>query len=591
MTVTRSGERAARERRSSRVDVSLTGESAGTTFRVGWLVIAAAVVLTYLVLVPAAILLLSSVKPNGFIGDPGLTFENYVEVYTDPYIHSTFLTTVVYAGLSTAVAVVFGSALAWLVERTDIPGARIIRTVVLMGLAIPPFMLAIAYLLMFSPEIGLINRFLGTFGLLMLNVYSLPGMIIVQGLGTVATAYLIVSPSFRGIDPGMEEVALTSGASPVRCLFTVVVPLVKPALLSAAIVSLIIGFASFDIPGVIGLHKNIFVFSTEMYQRIHSTIGLPEYGAVSALGVFLLVLLLLLARIYHRQTRETRRFITMTGKSSGTRKFQLGRARTPFLVGTWFFLAWYLILPTAMLAWTSLLPYMSTSISQMWDQVTWHNYTQVLSDNRALVSVWNSTLLTIITPTAVVVIAGITSWLVVRSRVRGRRLLDNVAFTPFAMPDVIIGMSVLVTYLTLTFIPFYGTIWIILVALVTSYIAYGTRVANTGFMQIHPELEEAAQVSGASWARTFRTITVRLAAPALISVWIWVATHALRALSAPLFLQSGRNPTLSTLLWDYWELGRPTVTAAGGLLMIAVLVIAVSCWQVMDRRAEKRRMS
>lgn len=568
----------------------VSGESSGTTYRVGWLGVVVSAVLIYLILMPAFVLLLSSVKPNGFVTDAGLTLENYVEVYTDPYIYTTFGTTVVYAGLSTLVAVVFGAGLAWLVERTDIPGARVIRTAVLMGLAIPPFMLAIAYLLMFSPEIGLMNRLLGSFSSVVLDLYSLPGMIVVQGLGTVATVYLMVAPSFRGIDPGLEEAATMSGASPVRSLLTIVLPLVKPSLLSGAIVSLMIGFSSFDIPGVIGLKDNIYVFSTEMYDRIHSTIGLPQYGAVSALGVFLLLILLLMARLYRGQTRQSRRFITMTGKSGPVRKFRLGRARIPFLVGTWFFLTWYLILPTLMLAWTSLLPYLSTSVGDMWRRLTLKNYGRLLSDDRGLTSLGNSALLTIITPTAVVVIAGLVSWIVVRSRLRGRGLLDGLAFVPFAMPDVIIGVSVLITYLTLKFLPLYGTIWVIVIALTTTYVAYGTRVANTGFLQIHPELEEAAQVSGASWARTVRTITVRLAWPALLSVWIWVAAHALRTLSAPLFLQSGKNPTLSTLLWDFWALGLPTVTAAGGFLLIVTLMVAVGWWQVADRRSEKRRI-
>lgn len=564
------------------------GEASGTTYRVGWLAVAVGVVLAYLVLVPAFVLLLSSAKPAGLVTDPGLTLANYLDVYTDPYIYATLATTVVYAGLSTLVAVAFGAALAWLVERTDIPGARVIRTTVLMGLAIPPFMLAIAYLLMFSPEIGLVNRLLGS--VLVLNVYSLPGMVIVQGLGTVATVYLTVAPSFRGIDPGLEEAATTSGASPVRCLFTIVLPLVKPALLSGAIVSLMIGFSSFDIPGVIGLKGNIYVFSTEMYRRIHSTIGLPEYGAVSALGVLLLLILLLLARFYRRQTRQSQRFITMAGKAGSVRKFRLGKAKAPFLVAIWVFLLWYLILPTLVLAWTSLLPYLSTSVTSMWHKVTLNNYGHLFSNDEGVRSLVDSAVLTVVAPTAVVIIGGLVSWFVVRSRVRGRGLLDNLAFVPFAMPDVIIGIAVLTTYLTLKFLPLYGTIWVIVIALITSYVAYGTRVANAGFLQIHPELEEAAQVSGASWARTLRTVTIRLASPALISVWIWVAAHALRTLSAPLFLQSGGNPTLSTMLWDFWALGQPTVTAAGGFLMIVTLTIAIGCWQVVDRRSERRRI-
>jgi iron(III) transport system permease protein len=448
-------------------------------------------------------------------------------------------------------------------------------------------MLAIAYMLMFSPEIGIVNKLLGGLGIT-INLYSLPGMMVVQGLGTVATVYLMVAPSFRGLDSSLEEAAGLSGASPVRALFTIVIPLVKPALLSAGIVSLMIGFASFDVPGVIGMRNNTYVFSSEMYRRIHSTVGLPEYGAVSALGVFLLILLLLLAKLYHRQTNQTRRFITLTGKSRGVRQFKLGRARIPAVIFTWFFLLWYLIFPTAVLAWTSLLPYLSTSFLDVWSKASLSNYSLLISDTRALVSVGNSALLTLVTPTLVVVVTGLTSWIVIRSHIRGRRLLDNLAFLPFAMPDVIIGVSVLVTYLTLRFIPIYGSVWIIMVALVASYIAYGTRVINTGLMQIHPELEEAAQVSGASWFRTFRTITIRLAQPAMVAVWIWVATHALRALTAPLFLQSGRNPTVSTMLWDYWALGSPTVTAAGGFVLIMVLMLAVGFWQVVERRSERR---
>ncbi len=484
----------------------------------------------------------------------------------------------------------FGGGLAWLVERTDIPCARLIRTLVLMGLAIPPFMLAIAYLLMFSPEIGVVNHVLGSFSSIVIDLYSMPGMIVVAALANVATVYMIIAPSVRRMDPSLEEAAFTSGASPLRTIFTIVFPLVKPALLSGAIVSLMIGFTSFDVPGVIGLKDNINVFSTEMYRRIYFTIGLPQYGAVSALGVLLVALLLVLARVYHAQTRQTRKFTTVTGKSGGVRKFKLGRAKVPLAVATWMFLVWYVLAPSAMLLWTSAVPYLSTSVSELLNNLTLDNYTRLFSDQRGLVSVGNSALLTFVTPTLAVVIVAVVSWVVVRSRVRGRGAIDNLAFMPYAMPDVVMGVAVLTTYLTITILPLYGTVWIIIIALTTSYLAYGTRVANAGFMQIHPELEEAGQVSGASWWRTMRTITVPLATPALLSVWIWVAVHALRALSTPLFLQSGTNPTLSTLLWDYWSLGLPTVTAAGGVLMIAVLMVAVGLWQLLDRRSEKKRV-
>ena len=546
-----------------------------------------AVVLGFLVLVPLVVLVWSSVKPTGLPLDPGLTLDHYRSVYGSPETYRLALNSFVFALGSTAVAMVIGVGLGWLVERTDMPTRGALRFLVILPMAMPPVLLAIAWVLLLSPSIGFVNTAIDALPGLsgpVFDVYTMPGMIFVQGLSLVPTTYLIVSPAFRNMDPALEEAALASGARPRTVVLQVVLPLLRPSILAAAAFMLVIGFVVFDIPGILGLPRGIYVLSSEIFFRSHPPAGLPDYGSISALATSFLVILFALSWYYHRQTRRSQRYVTISGKASRARVFQLGRWRFLAAAGAWTYFVLGVVAPLVILLWTSLLPFYSGVSGEMVSQLTLENHQALWENPGVLKAARNSLVVAVVAATLVAVLSAGVSWVVIRSKAPGRKLFDAIAFLPLAIPSTMIGLALIFVYLTIRWVPVYGTVWILVIAYVTTYLSFGTRVTNGVLFQMSGELEDSAHASGAGWARTFGEITLPLMRPALLAVWIWVAAHSLRELSAALMLQGRDNAVVPTLLWGYWESGRPTIAAAAGVWLIAALFVVVCMWAVVTRK-------
>ncbi len=559
-----------------------------------WLpAIGAGAVLAYLVLVPLLLMLVSSLRPGGFPLDPGWTLANYATVYGAANFPRLVGATVAFAIGSTLLALMLGIALAWLIERTDLPLRGAIRALVILPMATPPILLAIGWAMLLSPRTGFFNLLLrDIFGLAQspFNVFSLGGMIFVEGLSLVPTTFLFLSPAFRNMDPSLEEAAITSGAGIGMLLRRVLLPMLWPSILAAGAFLLIVCLVVFDIPGTLGMPARIFVLSTQIYYlAVDSPTGVPLYGQVSALAAFFLCILFVLGWAYHRLTRQSQRYRTITGKGFRPRLMRLGPWRwVAFVfVSAYFLLA--VVAPLAILGWTSLMPYQTRVTWAALDLVTLDNHIDFFANRRVLEAAGNSLTVALVAATAVALISVTLAWLVVRAKIPGARLLDGLAFAPVAMPGVMLGVALVYVYLTLDFgFAIYGTIWIIAIAYVTHYVSFGTRLANGVMVQLHPELEEAGAASGASTVRVLRRITLPLIWPAVVAIWIWVVAHALRELSTALMLQGRGNVVVPTLLWDYWSGGEPNRAAAVGVWLVVALVIFLSLWQAIARSRLER---
>jgi len=543
-------------------------------------------ILIYLVGSPIVCLLISSFKETGLITDPGFTFINFIKTYSDFYTYKLFWNSLVFSIGSSALALCLGITFAWIVERTDTPLRYFLRVMIISIMAIPPIILAVSWVLLLSPRIGYFNKVLmGLFNLenAPFNVYSLPGMIFVQGLALVPTTFLMISPAFRNMDPNLEEAAMVSGAGIFKLMKTIVLPILFPSILAAATFVFIAGLVVFDIPGIIGLPVRIMVFSSQIFFATHPPDGMADYGSVSALAMCYLAIIAITMWIYFRLTRWVQKFTTVTGKGYRPRVLSLGKWRYvafSFFV-FYFFLA--IIAPLGVLIWTSLIPYYSSFSFDKLGLLTLNNYRIFVEHRKVILAIKNTFLLTVVSATAVALFSFVISWIVIRIRSRFSRVLDVLAFVPLGIPHVLIGLALMYVYLTFKFIPIYGTIWIIAIAYLTGYTSFGTRTMNGAMIQIHSELEEASHISGASWSRTFTRIIFPLLVPAIISVWIWVAGHAMRELSAALMLISGKNDVLTTLLWGFWEGGEMPAAAAVGVALIVFLILLVGGAQLLAR--------
>lgn len=552
--------------------------------------------LSWLVLMPLLLLVVASLRPSGFPLDEGWTLANYAAVYGAADFWRMGRATALFAVGATSIALLLGTVITWLVERTNMPGAALARALVILPMATPPLLLAIGWAMLLSPRAGILNVWgMATFGLSAapFDIYSMGGMVFVEGLSLVPTTVLILAPAFRNMDPALEEAALASGASGWRMCTRVLLPLLLPALLAAAIFLLIVSCLVFDIPGTLGMPARIFLLSTRLYElAVESPTGLPLYGPVSALAVMSLGLLLALGFLYHRLTRAASRYRTITGRGFRPRRMALGGWRW---AGLGFVVLYFLLavgLPVGMLGWMSLMPFQQMPSWDALALLTLDNHRELLESLRTLEAAGNSLLVAILSAAGVTLLATLVGWAALRARLPGARVLETLAFLPIAIPGVMLGVALLFVYVTMEpVLPIYGTVWILVVAYVTHYLSFGTRLAGGTMVQIHPELEEAGAASGAGPGRVLRRITFPLFLPAAVAIWIWVVAHALRELSTALMLSGRDNRTVPVLLWEAWSGGEPNRAAALGVWLVLILLLLLVGWEIAAARLAARLQS
>ena len=532
-------------------------------------------------------MIVSSFRTGHPVAPGPFTLKNYIAAYFNPLTYRMIFNTALFAGAGTAITVSIAVLFAWLIERTDMPLRNLCWSLLLVPMAMPGLLFSIAYVFLLSPRSGLVNVFVrglcGELGIDIaegpINIYSLGGMIFLDGIRGVTTVFLLIVGAFRMMDPALEEASWAAGARNWTTLRRVTLPVLWPALLAAIIYEFSSSMESFEAPLVVGLPGNVYVYSTMIY--ISTREPLANYGLGATFAVSYVVMAIAFAYFYQRAIlRQSERFATVTGKGYRPRILHLGRWRYPALALFMIYFAVAVALPLAVLIWTSLLPNYQPPSMEALARASWDNYRLVFNEPKVLSTAWNTVVVTVITATATVALAFSVSWLVVRTKVRGRYLLDGLTFASHAVPGVVVALAFIILYLQPPFrsLGLYGTVWIISLAMMTQYVAFASRSTNAAITQIHRELEEAGEVSGAGRLRIIWQITYPLIRPAFVAAWIWVAAHAVRAFSIPLLLASRENRTLSVMLWHYWdeEANQPAAEALGVVLILILTLFTFS---------------
>jgi iron(III) transport system permease protein len=551
--------------------------------------LACVVVAVWLVFVPLAALLYNAFTEDTGFGPGAFSLDNFVEAYSSWHILRLFENSLVFAAGTALTTFVMGALVAWVVERTDAPGAMLFHALSLLSFAIPGLLMAMAWIFVFSPNIGWGNAVLKSlFGLAEspVNIYSMAGMTWALASHYFPLAYLALGPALRVLDVRMEEAALMAGGSYRQVFTRVTLPLLRPAILSALLLLFVMGMASYEVPRLIGRPARIDVFTTDIQGAIIA--APPAFGVASALGLALLAICVLAVFFYRRATRHAESFATITGKGYRPTRVKLGRWRWPtaLAIGAMFVVA--LGLPLVTLVWQSFFRNLAQPFFSSPAQATLDNYGFILRYPIFLAAVRTSVLLAAMAATIVAGLTLVMAWIAQRSLPRYGFILDALAFAPIAIPGVIVGAGILVAYLMLP-VPIYNTIWILLVAYVTLYLPYGMRFASSGITQIHRELEEVAAVSGAGLGQIFRRILLPLLAPVLLAGWIYVFVLAVRELGASIFLVGPGTHVLGTISLTMWEEGGSYgAVAALGVVQIVPLVVIVAGLRAVELRIGRR---
>ncbi len=519
------------------------------------------------------------------------TLENYRDVINDPFLFHVLRNTGIFTLATIIFALVLGLPIAWLTERTTIPGKTLIYAIMTLGLLIPGIYTAMGWTLIAHPRIGILNRWLvDLLGLTEgpINIATPIGMGFVQGMSLAAVVFILTAQMFRAMNPSLEEAAKVHGLNFGKTLWRITLPLALPGILAAVIYITTIGIATFDIPAILGLGNRVYMLSTFMYIKVHPPgSGLPEYGISGAVGVFMVVLAGFLTYWYGQVLRQGHRFEVVTGKGYRPALIQLGG----WVVLGWGFIGLYALisklLPLLLIAYAAFTPYFAPPSFEMMGKLSMVHFSN-MDWELVLRGLKNTGILVLVVPLVVLLFSFCVSWLVVRSKSRSRYLLEFGAFLPHALPEVImaIGALLLSLFVVGNFLPLYGSVSLIAVVYVVARLAFATRAINGSLLQIHRELEEAAFVAGLSTFRTAWRVLLPLIWSTLLSVWIWTALLVYRELTVAVFLGVHDNITLPAVIWSYWYGGGINKASAVTLLMTLVLApLILGVWWI-GRRSQ-----
>lgn len=513
--------------------------------------------------------------------DSAFSLDNYLEFFSNPLTAKSGLNTLIVGIGTVVISLLFAVPMAWLLQRTNIPGKNLFLTFLFLQVLLPGFLKAMGWIMLISPKIGIINlwiRNIISFETGPLSPYNIQTIAFLQGLTLTPVIFFLIAGAFMAVDPAFEEAAQVAGASLFNRLRKVTLPLLMPALGAAILYVFVIAVSMFEIAQLMGAPKQIWVFSTRMYDILYPELGLPQYGAAAVYGVVLLVPTLVALYYYQKMLRASYRYATVTGKGYKPKLVDLGQWKW---VGLAFISVYFLLdifIPFLAILWTSLLPHIQVPSIGALASINMRAY---LSAMRRLLDggvLLNTVLLMVFVAVGVLAISMVISWIVLRTRLPGRYFLDTVAMLPHALPRVSLAFAMLFIGLALVrVVPFlHGSVIALIIVFIVSYISFGTRAINSSLIQIHQDLEDAVQTSGAPKSVGLRRVIMPILAPTLFYVIIWTALLSYREVTMPLFLQGPRNMVMATSIWQFWMAGDITAAAALGVIMVLFMAIIMS---------------
>ena len=546
--------------------------------------IAVSLVTAYLVLPPLYSVIQTSLFTTKLTGEiDQFTLRYYQDLWTELGVIGPLLNTIYFSIGSAFMATLLGGAIAWIVVRTDAPLRGLGYFTAFASFGTPFILYTIGWILLLG-KAGPVNYWLKT--LLdqtgpVINVYSLPGMIFIEALLWSPFVFLMLAAAFRSMDPSLEEASAACGAQLWQTLRRVSLRLMMPAFFSVILLIFIRSFESFEIPALVGLPGDVRVLTTSIYQDAQRLP--PQYGSAGAFSVVLMLVVAGTLYLYFRVTREGDRFQTITGKGYRPALIRLGRWRYLAATGLLAYSLVLLVLPFLIILWASVLPfYMQPSIEAL-GKFTAKNYVTALHFPKITDSIKNSILLGLGSASVVMVLTLFASWVLVRTKMRGRWLLDILTTLPLLFPGIVMGLAILRFYLFVP-IPVYGTLWILLIAFVTRYIPYGIRYTHSGLLQLHKELEEAAYTAGASWGNCMRRIILPLMTPSFLGGWVFIFLLSAKELSMSVLLVSPQTPVVSVAIFELWENAQVGELAAFGVIWTTILVSVAILYYLIARR-------
>lgn len=532
-------------------------------FSPGMILSSSLVLLLILCIYPFGTLLIKVLFP----GAGEFTLKYFSKIFQSGTTYLAIKNSLVISIFTALLSTILAVPLSWLFTRTNLVGSRRWRSLFCLPYAIPPYIGAIAWIYLANPSNGILNNYLGTG---FLNIYTHSGLIWVMSTFFYTFILLSLLTALDRMDPSLEEAARLSGAGPLRVFFNITLPIIWPSLMSGVILVLLAAAASFGVPAMIGSPARIFLITTKIYtlQEMGSMSGVYQAGALS----MVLLLLAIIGLVINQKLLSKGHFKTVSGKSSRPSLVSLGKYQKPFQLFLFIMFLILFVFP--------IIGIIITALSKVQGRLTFsnfglQNFQKILFEVEETPRAFsNSFKLAFSVATITTIFGMVLSYIRIKTRVKGRGLIEIIASIPYAIPGTVVALAFIITFsrgfLGIQ-IPLYNTIYLIGLAYTAKYLNFSLRTTGDGFGQIDDVLAEAARVSGASWFTTMKTIWFPLMKPALVASWFLVFMPAFSELTMTILLTGPGLETLGTLIFqlqDYADV------SGGGAAVLATITIA-----------------
>ena len=542
----------------------------GFYFDVKWLVIGVIV----------AFLLIFQVFPllylvfRAFFSTGNFSLDAFKRVYLYPMNWDALRNTLVTGSLSMVFGILIAFPLAWLVGRTNLHGKKFFRTLFVMTYMVPPYVGAMAWLRLLNPTVGNLNVLIqNILGLSKppFNIYSVGGLVWVLTTFYYPYAFITISRAMEKMDPSLEEASRISGASPLKTLLTITMPMMAPSIVAAALLVFVSAASCYGIPSIIGAPGKVHTVTTRIIDFVYigSQDGLTD---ATTLAVFLMIIANIVLYISTFVVGR-KQYITVSGKSTRPNIVDLGRWRIPLTALVCIFAFVIVVLPFLTVAATSITVNMGKTLTP--ENITFRYWERIFTRKAILQSGWNSLASGAIAATAGMVVSCAMAYFLVRTHVKGRRIPDFLITVGSGTPSVVIALALIMTMSGRFGINIYNTLSIMIIAYMIKYLLMGMRTVVSAMSQIHPSLEEASQISGAKWLRVFKDITIPLIGPSVVAGWFLIFMPSFYELTMSTLLYSTNTKTLGYELYTY-QTYHSQQTASALATAILVLVIFVN---------------
>lgn len=530
-------------------------------------------IVLFMVLAPMIVLTLNSLGGGSAILTGDYSLSNYIQLLQSPRFFESFANTFTVGGVSTFFAVLLGTSMAWIVARTNIPFKRILGVLILVPFFLPGFISAISWTILGNPTTGLYNLILMKIFALskpVFNIYSLYGLITVFSFEHAAVIYLFAMGVLKNMDPALEEASRVLGAGFLRTCIKITLSLLTPGIMAAAILCFAESLGNFGTVAPIAIPGKVKMVVMDIYTNINYFP--PDYGYVAGYSVFLIAIVGTLLWVQRRIVRK-KSYVTVTGKGYRPTTVDIGKWK--YVAFSWcaLYILFAVVFPYGNLFICSVMDTMALDFSL--SNFTLKYWSVVLSFDLVRSSIINSLVIAAVGGFLCLLLCIVISFIVQKSNIKGRALLDYISMLPIAVPGMILGVGILWLYMMLP-VGIYGSIWILIIAFSTKRMPWGVQIISANIRQVHSELEESSRILGGSWLKTLRKVTLPIMKPGLVAGYMLLFVEFLKNLNISILLYSDRNIVLPVLIHNFFnEKGEIQTTCSLAIIQILMMFIVL----------------